>query len=143
MGDRPLKFTKKTAAGSVIPGFIYNTEDCARGILVDIVDETHQSNDSCFFYVNGGPYFRGNQNDNEEILGNAFFIWFFIAWYNQGNFNDAIPRPAILLCKVNQGKAILSGVHFESTIQGVKPYKESPSDSLANDEKRNNLGNKF
>jgi biotin--protein ligase len=94
VGERPLKFCPASAIGSVSKGFIYDSEFGAECMDIEIYNF-----DKTMVYVNGGPYFKfnGAVPDSVSIL----------AKYSLNK------EPAIVECKVKNGKAILSGPHLE------------------------------
>lgn len=95
LGERELKFTKSKAVGPAYkePKFKYNSHNGARASLISYKSENTQK--TCYMYFNGGCFFE--KASKSEIIG---------------KYND-LGSAAILKKKIKNGKAVLSGVHFE------------------------------
>ncbi len=93
--ERELKFFPGKAVGTLFnPGlFSYESEAGAAAIEITFNGRVIQT------YYNGGCYFE----DTEKYVSSVEILSKYVK-YN---------KPAIILCTVGQGKAILSGVHLE------------------------------
>lgn len=91
-GERPLGFCNAVAIGSIGKRFEYGSQSGAQAMRI-----TTDTDDNVFVYVNGGPYFKiDSQDQNVSVM----------ARYEN---NEA----AILSCKVELGRAVLASPHVE------------------------------
>ncbi|KAF9362699.1 biotin holocarboxylase synthetase [Mortierella sp. NVP85] len=116
-GSRELKFFPGECRGVVYPGFVYDSEQGANAVDVQLNRDAFAGDQLGFeetkLYFNGGGYFvDAEQYPNTQILG----------WYSPKNGGgasggaggeDAKPKAVIVVCQVGQGQALLTGVHPE------------------------------
>lgn len=115
LGERGLSFFPGSAVGPVLAPYDYASKLGSRVAKIQWLKNTEIYN----VYFNGGCYFKdANQYPNVQIL----------AHYNNKGFEG---RAAIVECHVGKGKALLSGVHPESSVENLSEMKDiSPKDAL-------------
>jgi len=98
LGNRELKFTTSKAIGPAYkePKFCYNSHKGARAALVSY--RSDRISDKSYMYFNGGCYFE--EASLEDTIGEYLDL-------DQG---------AIVRRNVKNGRVILSGVHFECSV---------------------------
>lgn len=98
-GERPLNFFAGVARGAAYPGFNYNSEAGAR-LANLLLDSTAVRS-----YYNGGPVFEpyDSADENTTVVGT----------YTDDGSPLAGPLNAVVIARVNRGKALLSSAHFE------------------------------
>lgn len=96
--SRPLAFFRGTASGPLFKPFVINSERGASAARVMCNFDNHTF--PIKLYYNGGCYFKidKTQHKNVDVLA---------------TYSDFNNEPATILCSVEKGMAILSGVHFE------------------------------
>ncbi len=87
LGDRELAFFPGKAIGPILAKYDYKSNSGARAIDIG----------KTVVYYNGGGYF-----ENADKFNNVSIL---------ANYHNKLP--AIILVKIGNGKAVLSGVHFE------------------------------
>ncbi len=113
---RDLSFFPGRAVGTIYSDkpFSYQRQRSAHSALI-------QHEDSAIYtYYNGGCYFEKAEDfaPSVEIL----------AHYKNANLHNV---PAIIFCQVGKGKALLSGVHFETpcaSVQNTSLFKKLSKD---------------
>lgn len=108
---RELKFYPGCSRGTLYSHspFSYDSEEGAHAADIDYLGK------QIHLYYNGGCTFEGGgEKEGIEILA---------------RYSDVSHLPAIIHCQVGNGRAILSGVHFEVSPEGLK--KEGSAVSLA------------
>ncbi|KAI8920230.1 biotin-protein ligase [Powellomyces hirtus] len=118
VGQRALRFYPGTAKGSVVEGFVYESEKGAKAVPVKrdpgFVEELETDNEEeLCLYVNGGPWFVPTTADDATP---SYTNVRTLAWYADAQYP---PRPAIVECNVGAGRAILSGPHFEYNLSNT------------------------
>ncbi|KAG0373102.1 biotin holocarboxylase synthetase [Mortierella sp. AD032] len=112
-GTRELKFFEGECRGVVYPGFVYDSEQGANAVGIQLVEEQFGGDKLGFVrtrvYFNGGGYFV----DAEKQPGCSV-----LAWYDENNGGEAQQqdggrKAAMISCEVGQGVALLTGVHPE------------------------------
>jgi biotin--protein ligase len=98
LGSRELSFFTGSAIGPVLAPYVYNSEEGAR-----IAHVKTEASEICASYYNGGCYFHMEDTTNMRVL----------AVYEN---DQAKGKPAIIECRVGEGRALLSGVHPEHPI---------------------------
>ncbi|KAF8979116.1 biotin holocarboxylase synthetase [Entomortierella lignicola] len=107
-GDRELKFFKGECRGVVYPGFVYDSEQGANAVEIQLNRDMFESGDKIDFektrvYFNGGGYFvDAEKYPDTQVL----------AWYCEEN-DGANRKAAVITSRVGQGLALLTGVHPE------------------------------
>ncbi|KXS18005.1 hypothetical protein M427DRAFT_68150 [Gonapodya prolifera JEL478] len=118
IGNRELSFFRGTARGSAFPGFVYDSEEGARAVPIQVVSmgasgnlgTAEESNISTLnIYHNGGCFLVPNP-ENVESADDPQEV---IATYEQTVFDGTKNAPAIALCRVGRGLALITGVHIE------------------------------
>ncbi|KAI9184310.1 biotin holocarboxylase synthetase [Blastocladiella emersonii ATCC 22665] len=111
-GPRPLALFPGVARGAVYPGFQYDSEDGARATTVALEGPAAPA-DALPVYFNGGCYF-----DEASLAKEHHADVTVLARYTEPS--PAVPEgspntglPAVIECRVGDGRAVLSGVHFE------------------------------
>ncbi|KAF9408288.1 biotin holocarboxylase synthetase, partial [Podila epigama] len=126
-GTRELKFFGGVCRGVVYPGFVYDSEQGAKAVEVQLdkqllgQDQTREplEFERTRVYFNGGGYFvNADTYPDTQVL----------AWYTKNNGPESVPsddetlstasgsagpKAAMIECKVGQGLALLTGVHPE------------------------------
>ncbi|KAF9125920.1 biotin holocarboxylase synthetase [Linnemannia schmuckeri] len=107
-GTRELKFFGGECRGVVYPGFVYDSEQGANAVGIQLVEEQFGGDGRLGFketrvYFNGGGYFV----DAEKQPGCSV-----LAWYNDTDSSEG-RKAAMIVCQVGQGVALLTGVHPE------------------------------
>ncbi|KAJ1568094.1 biotin holocarboxylase synthetase, partial [Cladochytrium tenue] len=142
-GTRDLGFFPGAARGSVTPGFQYDSDTGARAVEV-VLDLGTLSSEALpppppplaaggtamlRMYCNGGPYFA--RDDDINVGGGGVVT---LATYAGGPevVPDAVGQPAIVMCDVGAGRAILVGPHIEFGDAAVG----SESERVSSDEAR-------
>jgi biotin--protein ligase len=107
LATRELAFYRGAAIGPAygVGTFIYDSDAGARASLIDWAGEQRQ------VYYDGGCYFSG-EDPNMTVLSRYQDI-------------ESHP-PAIIECRVGQGKAILSGVHPEFGADAIGARYQTP-----------------
>ncbi|KAF9911935.1 biotin holocarboxylase synthetase [Lobosporangium transversale] len=109
-GERELKFFAGECRGVVVPGFVYDSEQGAKAVEIQLDREllaTHKLGfSSTRVYFNGGGCFL----DAEKYPGTQV-----LARYSgrNGEESHGVNAPAIIICQVGNGLALLTGVHLE------------------------------
>ncbi|WP_068466791.1 BPL-N domain-containing protein [Candidatus Protochlamydia phocaeensis] len=99
-GDRELAFFPGSAKGPVLAPYDYLSESGARAAQVTwAVEEAFPKGERFTIFYNGGCYF---------VEAPAYKDVSILAFYD---LEETLP--AIIQCRIGQGTAILSGVHFE------------------------------
>ncbi len=108
LGERELSFFPGSAVGPVLADYDYASKSGSR-----IAKIKWQNSDEIYnVYFNGGCYFKdANQYPNVQIL----------ARYNNKGFEG---RAALVECHVGKGKALLSGVHPECSVECLSWMKD-------------------
>ncbi|KAJ3341084.1 biotin holocarboxylase synthetase [Gonapodya sp. JEL0774] len=117
VGDRKLQFFRGVAKGSAFPGFVYDSEEGARAVPIHIA--TNLADDAAVaadrqsppvtlnIYHNGGCFLLPTPDlppsHTQSIL----------ATYADPVFDGTANAPAIALCRVGRGVALVTGVHIE------------------------------
>lgn len=128
--DRELAFFPKIAVGPAygVGTFHYRTESGCNAVPIDYAT-TNLTTKAHLFY-NGGCYFSGAEKvPGVRILGR---------YADLSLDNNA----AIILCQVGKGKALLSAVHIEQGVHGLKfdnPYHIRIAAKLKESEKYRQL----
>ena len=116
LGERELSFFSGSAVGPTLAPYTYGSENGARIADIEWVHDVSLCNRSSV-YFNGGCHFPDIQHyDNITVL----------ARYNNKN---AKGFPAIIECRVKKGKAILSGVHPEDSVENLQRMYDTTSDN--------------
>ncbi|KAF9108386.1 biotin holocarboxylase synthetase [Mortierella sp. GBA35] len=108
-GSRELKFFQGECRGVVFPGFVYDSEQGANAVGIQL-DEGQFAEEKLGFgetrvYFNGGGCFV----DAEKQPGCSV-----LAWYKDDSGDQGGRRKAAMIeCQVGQGVALLTGVHPE------------------------------
>ncbi|KAG8916819.1 biotin holocarboxylase synthetase [Tulasnella sp. 418] len=123
VGNRDLGFFPGTAKGCVYDGFLYESEDGARAINVEVQNsDADGSKIYSGIYYNGGGMFEGA----DEMKSKGVRV---LARYVDG---DAKGKAAAVSCDVGQGRAILWGPHLEYPLvqqpASAAIYKTLPTD---------------
>lgn len=140
VGHRELMFFPGTAQGPTYPGFQYDSNAGARAASIRLSQQgcrmigqdgsttvATELTEPFFVYYNGGCHFipenlfEQNLPKPQKVCkptysdpsGNTFKV---LATYNTVGRNVSEPA-AILSCCFGQGKVILSGVHFEASVE--------------------------
>ena len=108
-GDRPLRFFDGVGRGCTYPGFQYGTENGARAVALDVLDESLSRTDR----VEGLYYNGGGEFVDVDLVPNCQSL----ASYTEG---EAEGKCAAVLCNVGEGKAVLWAIHPEYPLN-VKP----------------------
>lgn len=125
LGDRELSFFDGAAVGPVVGTYDYNSSSGARAVLIS---RNLSTNDNVYMsYVNGGCYFPdAATTPNTTVL------------YYYSNINESEEdQAAIIDIKVGNGRAILSGPHFEYSNFMVRDIQGSCPNGLQVDTKTN------
>ena len=93
-GERALKFFPGKAIGPAFPPFKYNSDAGVK--VLPLSYNSASEHFSAYSLYNGGCFFEPKPSSQYKVL----------ATYEDG-------RAAIVRCSVQQGMALLSGVHFE------------------------------
>lgn len=128
VGKRDLAFFKGKAIGPAIAKYDYKTNTGARSPQIKTNFDGVSNN--LFVYYNGGPYFE------EPELSPYITV---LARYLDSN---ALNLPAILGIKYGKGKVVLSGVHFEYSIDILDKndiYNKQYLPKLLKSEKERNI----
>lgn len=114
LGERFLKFFPGSAVGPALGSaeFHYEALSGARAASISWQDTTLST------YYNGGCYFP---MEKEEPLVDV------LSRYTQREGNP----PSIISCKVAEGRAVLSGVHFEFGPEALDPKSERMKQIMA------------
>lgn len=96
VGDRELSFFPGTVIGPTLAPYNYRNSSGSQSIRLKLKDG---SSSPFLFYHGGGSFVDANRYSSVEIL----------AFYEHGDQEMA----AIVKCKVGEGNALLSAVHFE------------------------------
>ncbi|KAI1293451.1 biotin holocarboxylase synthetase [Mortierella claussenii] len=112
-GDRELKFFAGECRGVVYPGFVYDSEQGANAVEIQLNSEVfvgdRLSFDRTRVYFNGGGYFvNAEKHSGTQVL----------ARYSESNSSryggkSGEAGAAIVACQVGRGLALLTGVHPE------------------------------
>lgn len=100
-GDRPLAFFDGICKGCVYPGFAYDSENGARAVGVEDVDESQIVQG---LYFNGGGEFIGADTSKTATV---------LAKYVEEEGHGKI---AAVRCQVGKGSAVLWGIHPEYSL---------------------------
>ena len=110
IGNRELRFFAGTCRGAVFPGFEYGSESGARAVGVSINKAKFAAVDSQMpettksYFNGGGVFVDASKDDTVEVL----------AEYDDDMAVDGgSGRAAVILCKMGQGQALLTGTHPE------------------------------
>ncbi|KAF9107924.1 biotin holocarboxylase synthetase [Mortierella sp. AM989] len=112
-GSRELKFFKGECRGVVYPGFVYDSEQGANAVEIQLDREALGHGGKLGFektrvYFNGGGFFVDAEKDPDTQV---------LAWYSDSNEDGAMDegqrKAAMVVCRVGQGLALLTGVHPE------------------------------
>lgn len=109
--DRELGFYPDTIQGPYLREYSYDSQS---GSCISRVDV---SGTSCDLYYNGGPSFKNA--DSLEGIG-------VLGRYEVAGKTD----PAIVLCEVQRGRALLSAVHFEVGSKALDREREIQNRSI-------------
>ncbi|KAG0240291.1 biotin-protein ligase [Mortierella sp. GBAus27b] len=110
-GSRELKFFPGECRGVVYPGFVYDSEQGANAIEIqlngDALARDTPGFDKTRVYFNGGGHFvDAEKYPNTQVLG----------WYSdspdQAEQTEQL-KAAMIACQIGQGLALLTGVHPE------------------------------
>ncbi|SCV99824.1 LAFE_0B03312g1_1 [Lachancea fermentati] len=104
IGDRALKFFPGTGRGPAFGGFKYNSEAGARAAKLKLADGT----EFCTYYNGGCVFADANKYENVEVLAHYSDE---VDVVHSENPTDL--GAAVVLCKVGEGKALLTGPHPE------------------------------
>lgn len=125
-GKRELGFFPGIVKGPLVP-YDYKTNSGARAMEIEWIEKGSLSDNLFSVYYNGGGYFADAEKyPNVKVL----------AVYKKEKL------PAIVECEVKDGKAVLSGVHFEydaSLIKDDKYFENIIASLLQNNKKREKL----
>lgn len=113
-GPRELKFFAGECRGVVYPGFVYDSEQGASAVEIQLNGDLSKDPlgyNRTTVYFNGGGYFVNAETfPDTEVL----------AWYTDNNGPESVSphgstgaKAAMIACKVGQGLALLTGVHPE------------------------------
>ncbi|KAF9168990.1 biotin holocarboxylase synthetase [Mortierella sp. AD011] len=108
-GSRELKFFKGECRGVVYPGFVYDSEQGANAVEIQLNKGALAHGEKLGFektrvYFNGGGCFvDAEKYPDTQVL----------AWYNDNGGDGVDRKPAMVACRVGQGLALLTGVHPE------------------------------
>ena len=96
--SRELSFFPGRAIGTIYAKkpFSYREHSSSHAALIQSEDH------SLYTYYNGGCYFENADKSGEQIT--------VLSRYQNALLHDV---PAIIFCKIGEGRALLSGVHFE------------------------------
>ncbi|XP_065056373.1 uncharacterized protein LOC135684665 [Rhopilema esculentum] len=124
-GERDLKFYPGVAKGSVYPDFHYDSEVAARIVQVQLEEPFHRPGiDSILTaYHNGGCEFIMDEDSAKTNIETV------------GRYLDFPEKIAVVLCKFDKGKVLLSGVHPEINykyLKGRSKYSPEQLTSLSN-----------
>ncbi|KFH71359.1 hypothetical protein MVEG_01658 [Podila verticillata NRRL 6337] len=124
-GSRELKFFAGECRGAVYPGFVYDSEQGASAVGIELNSEIFGQDQLGFsetkVYFNGGGYFV----DAESTPGTQV-----LAWYKNepGQIRHSLSssatsglKAAVVACQVDRGLAVLSGVHPEYDASHLDP----------------------
>ena len=104
--ERDLGFFPGIARGPLFSPYFY---DSHQGAVLAFLESVSPAKKSFPVYYNGGCYFvEAGKKKNIHVL------------YHYQDFRRSSLKAAIILCHVQKGKAILSGVHPEYTWEAVK-----------------------
>ncbi|KFH65277.1 hypothetical protein MVEG_08758 [Podila verticillata NRRL 6337] len=113
-GPRELKFFSGECRGVVYPGFVYDSEQGASAVEIQLSGDLSKEPlgyNRTTVYFNGGGYFV-----DAEIIPDTEVL----AWYTDNNGPESASshgstgaKAAMIACKVGQGLALLTGVHPE------------------------------
>ncbi|KAG0344468.1 biotin holocarboxylase synthetase [Podila humilis] len=136
VGNRELKFFGGECRGTVYPGFVYDSEEGAGAVGIElntnIFDQDRLGFTETKVYFNGGGYFvDAESTPHTQVL----------AWYKNepGQIqHHSLPvttssklKAAIVACHVDRGLAVLSGVHPEYDASLLDPrnpeYGQQPN----------------
>ncbi|KAF9411950.1 biotin holocarboxylase synthetase [Podila epigama] len=144
-GERDLKFFPGECRGAVYPGFVYDSEQGARAVGIELnpefFDQTgmnaldqsqsqsqnpnklHLDMSEARVYFNGGGYFV----DAEAMAGTQVLAWYKNETGQIQHRSSSIGSPssglkaAMVACAVGRGLAVLSGVHPEYDASHLDP----------------------
>jgi biotin---protein ligase len=124
-GSRPLAFFEGICKGCVYPGFAYDSENGARAVAVEDVDEAEIMYG---MYFNGGGEFIG-----VDTSKTATVLAKYVEEEGQG-------KVAAVRCRVGKGSAVLWGTHpeYPSTHQPLLSALNKRSPPLTEQEVRTN-----
>lgn len=126
LGSRELGFFTGKAIGPILAPYDYMTESGTRAAKVHTIWDDVK--DTVVFYNGGGFFEHAEKAPNTKVIGTY-----------ENNL------PAIILINYDQGKVVLSGVHFEynpSSLDSENPYMQKILPSLnAHNESRKILIN--
>lgn len=101
LGERELKFFPGKVKGPVLANYVYESEKGARVATVSW-KEARQSQEYSVYFNGGGYFVNAQKIPTVKVL----------ATYKNSRFEGL---PAIVECTVGEGKAILTGVHPETS----------------------------
>ncbi|KHJ31733.1 putative biotin apo-protein ligase [Erysiphe necator] len=115
VGPRELSFFPGTCRGSAFKGFEYNSEAGAKAVELIIPSESSLSPCKFNSYYNGGGAFVDAANFSDKGIE-------ILAKYSDPlDIDGGDGNAAVVYCKVNQGKVILTGPHPEFSALNLDP----------------------